>query len=139
MDPMISESEKLVREKMLGEGLSQEFVSDFISKIQEVRNGETGIVKWEEVGDLDSNKDEISLEKIESEYPGDPKFLKELVVIKFPPGRYPFVLCRPMYGAFRAEILDRDQGWNELLRSGLQTSRVHPTKIQFRSSTHSDG
>ncbi|TGK41343.1 UTP--glucose-1-phosphate uridylyltransferase [Leptospira andrefontaineae] len=82
MDSMITESEKLVTEKMLGEGLSREFISDFISKIQEVRNGETGIVKWEEVGDLDPSKDEISLEKIESEYPGDPKFLKELVVIK---------------------------------------------------------
>ncbi|TGK01900.1 UTP--glucose-1-phosphate uridylyltransferase [Leptospira langatensis] len=82
MDPMIAESEKLIREKMLKEGLSSEFISDFLSKIQEVRNGETGIVKWEEVGDLDPSSDEISLEKIESSYVGDPTYLKELVVIK---------------------------------------------------------
>ncbi len=82
MDSIIAESEKLIREKMIQEGLSSEFIADFLSKIGEVRNGETGIVKWEEVGDLDPQSDEISLEDIEVSHPGNPSSLRELVVIK---------------------------------------------------------
>ncbi|MFB5651305.1 UTP--glucose-1-phosphate uridylyltransferase [Leptospira wolffii] len=82
MDSLIEESEKLTREKMLREGLSSEFVSDFLEKIREVRNGETGIVKWEEVGDLDPSTDEISLEEIEKLQSNSLESLKKLVVIK---------------------------------------------------------
>lgn len=82
MDSIIEESEKLIREKMSKEGLSPEFISDFLSKVDEVRNGETGIVDWKEVGDLDPSSDEISLEEIEKSFPGDSDSYKKLVVIK---------------------------------------------------------
>ncbi|EPG72584.1 UTP--glucose-1-phosphate uridylyltransferase [Leptospira fainei serovar Hurstbridge str. BUT 6] len=82
MDSMKAESDALIQAKMLKAGLSSEFISDFLSKVDEVRNGETGIVKWEEVGDLDSATDEISLESIESKGKPNQSVLNELVVIK---------------------------------------------------------
>ncbi|TGK19982.1 UTP--glucose-1-phosphate uridylyltransferase [Leptospira fluminis] len=82
MDSMKAESERLVREKMTGEKLSDEFIADFLTKVDEVRNGETGMVDWSEVGDLDPEADEISLEKIESQARVDNSALNRLVVIK---------------------------------------------------------
>lgn len=75
-------SDQLIRETMKTAGLSDSFIADFIQKVDAVRNGETGMVRWEEVGDLDPNADEISLEEIHSSYPLDRALLSKLVVIK---------------------------------------------------------
>lgn len=61
--------DELIQKKMAAEGLSPAFIQDFLKKTDLVRNGETGIVRWEEVGDLDPVTDEISLEQIEKEMP----------------------------------------------------------------------
>ncbi|RHX78709.1 nucleotide glucose-1-phosphate uridylyl transferase [Leptospira yasudae] len=82
MDSMKTKSEELIRNKMSSEGMSQTFIQDFLKKTDQVRNGETGMVRWEEVGDLDPVKDEITLERIEAEHAPDPEILKNLVVIK---------------------------------------------------------
>ncbi|MCG6149587.1 UTP--glucose-1-phosphate uridylyltransferase [Leptospira levettii] len=74
--------DQLIRETMKQAGLSDAFIVDFISKVDAVRNGETGIVRWEEVGDLDPKSDEISLESIHDSYPLDTTLLSKLVVIK---------------------------------------------------------
>lgn len=75
-------SDQLIRETMKNAGLSDSFIADFILKVDAVRNGETGIVRWEEVGDLDPKTDEISLEEIHTSYPLDRSLLSKLVVIK---------------------------------------------------------
>jgi UTP--glucose-1-phosphate uridylyltransferase len=75
-------SDQLIRETMKTAGLSDSFIADFIQKVDAVRNGETGMVRWEEVGDLDPNADEISLEEIHNSYPLDRALLSKLVVIK---------------------------------------------------------
>ncbi|XDD44669.1 UTP--glucose-1-phosphate uridylyltransferase [Leptospira sp. WS60.C2] len=74
--------DQLIKNTMKQAGLSDLFISDFISKVDAVRAGETGIVRWEEVGDLDPKSDEISLEEIHSAYPLDTSLLSKLVVIK---------------------------------------------------------
>ncbi|MCW7505966.1 MULTISPECIES: UTP--glucose-1-phosphate uridylyltransferase [Leptospira] len=74
--------DQLIRETMKQAGLSDAFIADFILKVDAVRNGETGIVRWEEVGDLDPKSDEISLESIHESYPLDTTLLSKLVVIK---------------------------------------------------------
>ncbi len=81
MNP-IEKSHQLVREKMSKAGLSEAFILDFIKKIEQVRAGETGIVKWESVGDLDPLVDEISLEEIHSKFTFQKELLEKLVVIK---------------------------------------------------------
>lgn len=75
-------SDQLIRETMKAAGLTDAFIADFITKVDAVRNGETGMVNWEEVGDLDPKTDEISLESIHSSYPTDLSLLSKLVVIK---------------------------------------------------------
>ncbi|MCW7470840.1 UTP--glucose-1-phosphate uridylyltransferase [Leptospira kanakyensis] len=75
-------SDQLIRDTMKAAGLTDAFITDFITKVDAVRNGETGIVNWEEVGDLDPKADEISLEAIHSAYPTDLGLLSKLVVIK---------------------------------------------------------
>lgn len=67
---------------MASEGMSSAFIQDFLKKKNLVQNGETGMVRWEEVGDLDPTADEITLEQIERENSPDPSILKNLVVIK---------------------------------------------------------
>lgn len=76
------ESDELIRKKMIAEGLSSAFIRDFLKKTNLIRNGETGMVPWEEVGDLDPTTDEITFEQIEKENVPDPSILKNLVVIK---------------------------------------------------------
>jgi UTP--glucose-1-phosphate uridylyltransferase len=75
-------ADSMIREKMRKEGLSDAFIQDFIEKVDLVRKGETGIVLWDSVGDLDPEKDEISLEKIHSLYKESKENLAKLVVIK---------------------------------------------------------
>ncbi|GBF51856.1 nucleotide glucose-1-phosphate uridylyltransferase [Leptospira ryugenii] len=75
-------SDQLIREKMKREGLSEAFIQDFLDKVDQVRKGETGIVSWETVGDLDPIQDEITLEQIQSHYPETKANLAKLVVIK---------------------------------------------------------
>ncbi|MBM9500644.1 UTP--glucose-1-phosphate uridylyltransferase [Leptospira sp. 201903071] len=82
MDSLKSKSEEQIRQKMISEGMSETFIEDFLKKVDQVRNGETGIVRWEEVGDLDPKKDEIALEEIERQTSPAPEILKNLVVIK---------------------------------------------------------
>ncbi|ONF88393.1 UTP--glucose-1-phosphate uridylyltransferase [Leptospira santarosai] len=82
MDSMKLESDELIRKKMIAEGLSSAFIRDFLKKTNLIRNGETGMVPWEEVGDLDPTTDEITFEQIEKENVPDPSILKNLVVIK---------------------------------------------------------
>ncbi|WP_061269883.1 UTP--glucose-1-phosphate uridylyltransferase [Leptospira interrogans] len=82
MDSLKSKSDELIQNKMTSEGLSSAFIQDFLKKTDLVRNGETGMVRWEEVGDLDPKADEITLEQIESENTPEPSILKNLVVIK---------------------------------------------------------
>ncbi|PJZ43884.1 UTP--glucose-1-phosphate uridylyltransferase [Leptospira brenneri] len=75
-------SDQMIRDTMKAGGLSEAFIVDFISKVDAVRSGETGMVNWEEVGDLDPKTDEISLESIHSSYPTDLSLLSKLVVVK---------------------------------------------------------
>ncbi|PJZ57295.1 UTP--glucose-1-phosphate uridylyltransferase [Leptospira barantonii] len=82
MDSIKTKSEESISKKMSSEGMSSTFIQDFLKKTDQVRNGETGMVRWEEVGDLDPVLDEITLEKIEAENSQGPEILKNLVVIK---------------------------------------------------------
>ncbi|MDV6237379.1 UTP--glucose-1-phosphate uridylyltransferase [Leptospira ellisii] len=82
MDSIKLKSEESIRSKMHAEGMSETFILDFLKKTEQVHNGETGMVRWEEVGDLDPQTDEIPLEEIEREFSPDPSVLKHLVVIK---------------------------------------------------------
>ncbi len=75
-------SEQLISEKMRKEDLSEAFIADFLKKVDLVRKGETGIVRWESVGDLIPSEDEISLEKIHESFPESKENLSKLVVIK---------------------------------------------------------
>jgi UTP--glucose-1-phosphate uridylyltransferase len=74
--------EELVTEKMRKEGLSEILIKDFLSKIEKVKMGETGKVKWETIGDLDPVQDEIDLEEIRKNYLIRKESLSKLVVIK---------------------------------------------------------
>lgn len=72
-----------IRNKMKNEGLSEELITDFLSKVQRVIDGETGIVNWDHVHDLIPTEDEISLELIRNQYKEiHPEVLSKLVVIK---------------------------------------------------------
>lgn len=82
MDSIKAKSEESILKKMSSEGMSSTFIQDFLKKTDQVRNGETGMVRWEEVGDLDPASDEITLEQIEAENSPGPEILKNLVVIK---------------------------------------------------------
>ncbi|MGJ4754215.1 nucleotide glucose-1-phosphate uridylyl transferase [Leptospira kmetyi] len=82
MDSIKAKSEESILKKMSSEGMSSTFIEDFLKKTDQVRNGETGMVRWEEVGDLDPASDEITLEQIEAENSPGPEILKNLVVIK---------------------------------------------------------
>ena len=74
--------EILITEKMKKEGLSDLLIQDFLTKVEKVRTGETGKVKWETIGDLDPDKDEIDLEVLRKKYPIKKETLSKLVVIK---------------------------------------------------------
>lgn len=75
-------SNELIIQKMRSEGLGEEVISDFLNKVEQVRNGYTGKVDWSTIGDLDPNQDEISLESIHQKYSPNVETLKKLVVIK---------------------------------------------------------
>lgn len=75
-------SEELITKKMQAESLSEAFISDFLLKVDEVRKGETGIAKWDEVGDLVPSEDEIHFDEIQKKYPLKKEHLGKLVVIK---------------------------------------------------------
>lgn len=75
-------SNELIIQKMKNEGLNQEIIDDFLTKVEQVRSGYTGKVDWSTIGDLDPNEDEISLETIRSKYSPNVETLKKLVVIK---------------------------------------------------------
>lgn len=72
----------LVTEKMRSANLSEDLIKDFLSKIEKVRQGETGKVKWETIGDLDPNTDEIDLVELQKNFPPNKTSLSKLVVIK---------------------------------------------------------
>lgn len=74
--------EILIREKMKQQGLSDLLIQDFLTKVEKVRTGETGKVKWESIGDLDPEKDEIDLDVLRKKYPIKKETLAKLVVIK---------------------------------------------------------
>ena len=80
MDQM--KHEILITEKMKKEGLSELLIQDFLTKVEKVRTGETGKVKWETIGDLDPDKDEIDLEVLRKKYTIKKETLSKLVVIK---------------------------------------------------------
>ena len=80
MDQM--KHEVLITEKMKKEGLSELLIQDFLTKVEKVRTGETGKVKWETIGDLDPDKDEIDLEVLRKKYTIKKETLSKLVVIK---------------------------------------------------------
>lgn len=69
-------------EKMKKEGLSDALISDFLIKVEKVRQGDTGKVVWSTIGDLDPEMDEISLETLQKTMTVKPENLKKLVVIK---------------------------------------------------------
>ncbi len=75
-------SDSLIIEKMQKEGLGEEIIQDFLSKVEKVRKGETGKVNWNTIGDLDLTQDEISLAEIYKLCKPSPEVLKKLVVIK---------------------------------------------------------
>lgn len=80
MDKM--KHEILIQNKMRQEGLSNLLIQDFLAKVEKVRTGETGKVKWETIGDLDPEKDEIALEVLQKKYTIKKETLAKLVVIK---------------------------------------------------------
>ncbi len=51
-------------EKMRKEGLSEALITDFLTKVEKVRQGDTGKVNWSSIGDLDPVQDEIDLENL---------------------------------------------------------------------------
>lgn len=69
-------------EKMKKEGLSDALIQDFLSKVEKVRQGDTGKVLWSTIGDLDPQTDEISLEELRKTMHPSVESLKKLVVIK---------------------------------------------------------
>ena len=69
-------------EKMKKEGLSDALIGDFQSKIEKVRQGDTGKVNWATIGDLDPEKDEISLDQLHKTMTPSAESLQKLVVIK---------------------------------------------------------
>lgn len=69
-------------DKMKSADLSKEFIEEFLMKVEQVREGETGIAIWDEVGDLDPKEDEIDLKEIQSKYPASKESLSKLVIIK---------------------------------------------------------
>lgn len=82
MDTLKTDRDQRITEKMKEAGLSDSFIADFLKKVDLVASGETGIAKWEEVGDLDPKKDEISLEDIHKSFGSETDNLAKLVVIK---------------------------------------------------------
>lgn len=74
--------EEKIIEKMKSANLSQEFIEEFLMKVQQVKDGETGIAVWNEVGDLDPKEDEIDLKEIQAKYPATKEALGKLVIIK---------------------------------------------------------
>ncbi len=72
----------LVTEKMRSANLSEDLIKDFLSKIEKVKQGETGKVKWETIGDLDPKTDEIELTELQKKFPPNKSSLSKLVVIK---------------------------------------------------------
>ncbi|WCL47698.1 UTP--glucose-1-phosphate uridylyltransferase [Leptospira sp. GIMC2001] len=71
-----------IKEKMEEANLSPEFIEDFLSKVSQVKNGETGIAVWKEVGDLIPEEDEITYEQIRTDYSASKEDLSKLVIIK---------------------------------------------------------
>ncbi|MCC5815989.1 MAG: UTP--glucose-1-phosphate uridylyltransferase [Leptospira sp.] len=67
---------------MKKDNLSEDFIADFLLKVNQVREGETGIAVWEEVGDLDPKKDEVSWEEVRSSNTDSKEDLGKLVVVK---------------------------------------------------------
>lgn len=67
---------------MSDEKMSEEFIADFLAKVDQVKSGETGMAVWKDVGDLDPTQDEISFESIQARkyLPGDS--LRKLVIVK---------------------------------------------------------
>jgi UTP--glucose-1-phosphate uridylyltransferase len=72
----------LITKKMQAANLSEDLIKDFLTKIEKVKSGETGKVKWETIGDLDPKLDEIDLEEIKKNFPPNKNSLAKLVVIK---------------------------------------------------------
>ena len=69
-------------EKMRKEGLSVALITDFLTKVDKVREGDTGKVKWSSIGDLDPAHDEIDLEYLRKTGTIQAESLQKLVVIK---------------------------------------------------------
>jgi UTP--glucose-1-phosphate uridylyltransferase len=74
--------QKTISDKMHKEGLSPEFIEEFLGKVKQVKDGETGIAVWNEVGDLDPKNDEISLKEIQGKFSATKESLSKLVIIK---------------------------------------------------------
>ena len=71
-----------ITEKMQNEGLGEDIIREFLSRVEKVENGETGIVDWNTIGDLDPDTDEVSLDYLRSNIKVDQENIKKLVVIK---------------------------------------------------------
>lgn len=71
-----------ISEVMKQEGLSDELIADFLSKVERVRKGEKGKVNWHHVKDLIPAEDEIDLDEIRKQYPIQKDNLAKLAVIK---------------------------------------------------------
>ncbi|MCB1176498.1 MAG: UTP--glucose-1-phosphate uridylyltransferase [Leptospiraceae bacterium] len=67
---------------MQNEGLGEDIIREFLSRVEKVENGETGIVDWNTIGDLDPDTDEVSLDYLRSNIKVDQENIKKLVVIK---------------------------------------------------------
>ncbi|MCE9499106.1 MAG: UTP--glucose-1-phosphate uridylyltransferase, partial [Leptospira sp.] len=79
---MEASTDKLIIEKMQKEGLSDSLIADFLIKVDQIRQGESGKVNWDEVHDLDPRKDEVDLADIRKKFTLNPAHLGKLVVIK---------------------------------------------------------
>jgi UTP--glucose-1-phosphate uridylyltransferase len=71
-----------IEEKMKDANLDAELISEFIDRVKQVQEGETGIVNWDHVHDLVPSEDEISLEEIQKKFPFRKETLTKLAVVK---------------------------------------------------------
>lgn len=71
-----------IAEKMKKEGMSDVLITDFLSKVEKVKQGGTGLVNWDEIGDLNSEEDEVQLQDLQKKYSSKKENLAKLAVIK---------------------------------------------------------
>ncbi|MCB1193875.1 MAG: UTP--glucose-1-phosphate uridylyltransferase [Leptospiraceae bacterium] len=75
-------TDQAITEKMKTEGMSDALVQDFLAKVEKVKQGSTGLVNWNEIGDLIHEEDEVILGNLQKTYTPQKGSLSKLAVIK---------------------------------------------------------